>query len=46
MAPWITVMMTEIVVGIMSLFLVQQDCPFIAILGGSADIGEREYLHQ
>ncbi|XP_046434570.1 uncharacterized protein LOC124186707 [Neodiprion fabricii] len=44
MAPWITVMMTEIVVGIMSLFLVQQDCPFIAILGGSADIGERLFV--
>ncbi|KAK0091191.1 hypothetical protein PV326_003595 [Microctonus aethiopoides] len=41
MAPWMMVMMTTIVALFLSLFLVQQDCPFIAILGGRADITER-----
>lgn len=37
------VMMTTIVALFLSLFLVQQDCPFIAILGGRADITERKF---
>ncbi|CAD6235480.1 GSCOCG00007920001-RA-CDS [Cotesia congregata] len=41
MAPWMMVMMTTIVALFLSLFLVQQDCPFIAILGGKADMTER-----
>lgn len=43
MAPWMMVMMTTIVALFLSLFLVQQDCPFIAILGGKADMIERTY---
>ncbi|XP_063995510.1 uncharacterized protein LOC135172924 [Diachasmimorpha longicaudata] len=41
MTPWLMIMMTTIITLILSLFLVQQDCPFIAILGGKADITER-----
>ncbi|XP_015112370.1 uncharacterized protein LOC107047061 isoform X2 [Diachasma alloeum] len=41
MAPWLMIMMTTIITLILSLFLVQQDCPFIAILGGKADITDR-----
>lgn len=44
MAPWMMVMMTTIVALFLSLFLVEQDCPFIAILGGSADIIHRTYF--
>ncbi|KAL2740691.1 uncharacterized protein V1478_000832 [Vespula squamosa] len=41
MAPWMMVMMTIISALTISLFLVEQDCPFIAILGGKADLCER-----
>lgn len=41
MTPWMMVMMTIISALTISLFLVEQDCPFIAILGGKADICER-----
>ncbi|XP_043497669.1 uncharacterized protein LOC122521210 [Polistes fuscatus] len=41
MTPWMMVMMTTISAFTISLFLVEQDCPFIAILGGKADICER-----
>ncbi|OAD52658.1 hypothetical protein WN48_00589 [Eufriesea mexicana] len=41
MAPWMMVMMTIISALTISLFLVEQDCPFIATLGGKADICER-----
>lgn len=42
MAPWMMVMMTVTSAGIISLFLVEQDCPFIATLGGKADMFERK----
>lgn len=41
MAPWMMVMITIISALTISLFLVEQDCPFIASLGGKADIYER-----
>ncbi|XP_066583105.1 uncharacterized protein [Prorops nasuta] len=41
MAPWMMVMITIISALTISLFLVEQDCPFIASLGGKADICER-----
>ncbi|KOC62339.1 hypothetical protein WH47_05322 [Habropoda laboriosa] len=41
MAPWMMVMMAIISALTISLFLVEQDCPFIATLGGKADICER-----
>ncbi|XP_076648530.1 uncharacterized protein LOC143356590 [Halictus rubicundus] len=41
MAPWMMVMMTIISSLTISLFLVGKDCPFIATLGGKADICER-----
>ncbi|XP_006624923.1 uncharacterized protein LOC102671596 [Apis dorsata] len=41
MTPWMMIMMTIISALTISLFLVQQDCPFIATLGGKADICER-----
>lgn len=43
MTPWMMVMMTIIVALIISLFLVQKDCPFIAVIGGRADIIDRKY---
>ena len=39
------VMMTIISALTISLFLVEQDCPFIATLGGKADICERTWTH-
>ncbi|XP_076632135.1 uncharacterized protein LOC143347109 isoform X2 [Colletes latitarsis] len=41
MAPWLMVTMTIISALTLSLFLVEQDCPFIAALGGKAGIYER-----
>lgn len=41
MAPWMMVMMTINSGLTISLFLVEQDCPFIATFGGKADICER-----
>lgn len=41
MVPWMMVMMTTISALTISLFLVEDDCPFIATLGGKADICER-----
>lgn len=42
MTPWMMVMMTIIVALFISLFLVQQDCPFIAVIGGKADVIDRK----
>lgn len=39
-------MMTIISALTISLFLVQQDCPFIATLGGKADICERKLINK
>ena len=36
-------MMTIIVSLIISLFIVEDDCPLIALIGGKADISDREY---
>ncbi|XP_015608097.1 uncharacterized protein LOC107273942 isoform X2 [Cephus cinctus] len=41
MAPWIMVKMTELVAGVISLFLVQENCPFIALIGGNAGAPKR-----
>ncbi|XP_033206698.1 uncharacterized protein LOC117231455 isoform X1 [Bombus vosnesenskii] len=41
MAPWLVVMMTIISALTISVFVVEQGCPFIATLGGNADICER-----
>ncbi|KAJ8678590.1 hypothetical protein QAD02_014377 [Eretmocerus hayati] len=41
MTPWMMVMMTIIVALIISLFLVQEDCPFIAVIGGRANVIDR-----
>ncbi|KAG7210581.1 hypothetical protein KM043_012099 [Ampulex compressa] len=41
MAPWMMVMITIISALTISVFLVEQECPFIATLGGKADIYER-----
>ncbi|XP_031782906.1 uncharacterized protein LOC100679969 isoform X4 [Nasonia vitripennis] len=41
MTPWMMVMMTIIVALFISLFLVQQDCPFIAVIGGKANVIDR-----
>ncbi|XP_068965864.1 uncharacterized protein [Bombus flavifrons] len=41
MAPWLVVMMTIISALTISVFVVEQGCPFIATLGGKADICER-----
>ena len=40
------VMMTIISALTISLFLVEQDCPFIATLGGKADICERKFINE
>lgn len=45
MAPWMMAMMTIISALTISLFLVEQDCPFIATLGGKADICERRLMN-
>ncbi|XP_053981788.1 uncharacterized protein LOC128887207 [Hylaeus anthracinus] len=44
MAPWLMVTMTIISAFTISLFLVEQDCPFIATLGGKAGIYERMFI--
>ncbi|XP_011498303.1 PREDICTED: uncharacterized protein LOC105362540 [Ceratosolen solmsi marchali] len=41
MTPWMMGMMTIIVALIISLFLVQEDCPFIAVIGGRANVIDR-----
>lgn len=41
MTPWMVVMMTIISTLVISLFLVGENCPFIAILGGRASLCER-----
>ncbi|XP_020292056.1 uncharacterized protein LOC109858829 [Pseudomyrmex gracilis] len=41
MAPWMMVKITIIAALAISLFLVEEDCPFLAILGGRAGICER-----
>ncbi|XP_014610947.1 PREDICTED: uncharacterized protein LOC106790505 [Polistes canadensis] len=41
MTPWMMVMMTTISALTLSLFLVEQDCAFIAVFGGKVDIFER-----
>lgn len=41
MAPWMMVKITIISALVISLFLVEEDCPFIAIIGGRAGIYER-----
>lgn len=46
MTPWMMIMMTIISALTISLFLVQQDCPFIATLGGKADICERKLINK
>lgn len=41
MAPWMMVKITIISALTISLFLVKEDCPFLATLGGRAGICER-----
>ncbi|XP_014207993.1 uncharacterized protein LOC106639067 isoform X2 [Copidosoma floridanum] len=41
MTPWMMVMMTVIVALIITLFLVEEDCPFIALIGGRANVIDR-----
>jgi len=41
MAPWMMVKITIISALAISLFLVEEDCPFLATLGGRAGICER-----
>ncbi|XP_012242673.1 uncharacterized protein LOC100740322 isoform X2 [Bombus impatiens] len=46
MAPWLVVMMTIISALTISVFVVEQGCPFIATLGGNADICERKLINE
>lgn len=43
MAPWMMVKITIISALVISLFLVEEDCPFLATLGGRAGICERTF---